>query len=104
MTDRVIQSLWIGNRLSAMERLAIQSFLANGHDFHLYCYNDVEGLPAGTVVRDGNDILPESRIFAYADGFAKGSHAAFSNHFRYKLLLERGGWWVDTDVVCLRPF
>jgi hypothetical protein len=20
------------------------------------------------------------------------------------MLLERGGWWVDTDVVCLRPF
>ena len=104
MTDRVIQSLWIGNRLSAMERLSIQSFLTNGHDFHLYCYDDVEGVPAGTVVQDGNEILPARRIFAYADGFAKGSHAAFSNLFRYKLLLERGGWWVDTDVVCLRPF
>jgi hypothetical protein len=25
----------------------------------------------------------------------------FSNLFRYKLLLDRGGWWVDTDVLCL---
>lgn len=24
--------------------------------------------------------------------------------FRYKLILERGGWWVDLDTVCLRPF
>jgi hypothetical protein len=24
--------------------------------------------------------------------------------FRYKLLLERGGWWVDSDVICLRRF
>jgi len=32
------------------------------------------------------------------------SHAGFSNFFRYKLLLSRGGWWVDTDVVCLKPF
>ena len=23
--------------------------------------------------------------------------------FRYRLLLLRGGWWVDTDVVCLSP-
>src|SRR5262249_43552223 len=30
-----------------------------------------------------------------------GSHALFSNLFRYKLLAERGGWWVDTDVICL---
>src|SRR6185369_8186785 len=21
-----------------------------------------------------------------------------------KLLLERGGWWVDTDMICLKPF
>src|SRR5262249_11358704 len=26
---------------------------------------------------------------------------AFANIFRYRLLAERGGWWVDTDVVCL---
>ena len=104
MTEHVVQSLWIGSRLSAMERLAIRSFLANGHDFHLYCYDNVEGLPSGTIVKDGNDILPESRIFTYSEGFAKGSHAAFSNVFRYKLMLDRGGWWVDTDVVCLRPF
>jgi mannosyltransferase OCH1-like enzyme len=23
--------------------------------------------------------------------------------FRYRLLMLRGGWWVDTDVVCLSP-
>src|SRR6185312_16640543 len=33
-----------------------------------------------------------------------GSLAGFSNFFRYKLLLENGGWWVDMDTVCLRPF
>ena len=32
------------------------------------------------------------------------SYAGFSNYFRYTLLLERGGWWVDTDLICLRPF
>jgi Glycosyltransferase sugar-binding region containing DXD motif len=87
-----------------MERLAIQSFLDNGHAYHLYCYGDVEGVPTRTIVQDGADILPAAEVFGYADGFAKGSVAAFSNFFRYKLLVERGGWWVDTDVVCLRPF
>ena len=28
----------------------------------------------------------------------------FADGFRYRLLLEYGGLWVDTDVVCLRPF
>jgi hypothetical protein len=104
MINRVVQTLWIGGRLTTMERMAIRSFLAHGHDVHLYCYDEVAGIPEGTIVKDGNDVLPRERIFVYADGFAKGSHAAFSNFFRYKLLLDRGGWWVDADVVCLRPF
>jgi hypothetical protein len=104
MSNKVVQSLWIGDRLSNMERLAIRSFQVNGHEFHLYCYDEPSATPTGTVVRDAAEILPPHRAFAYDDGFAKGSYAAFSNFFRYKLLLERGGWWVDTDVVCLRPF
>lgn len=97
----VIQTLWIGPRLSTMERLSIQSFLRHGHEVHLYTYGDVDGIPPGTVVRDGREILPAERIFVYRE---QNSVSGFSNFFRYKLLLERGGWWVDTDMICLRPF
>jgi hypothetical protein len=103
-SNRAVQSLWIGARLTAMEQLSIRSFLAAGHEFRLYCYDQVEGVPAGTTIVNAEAILPRDRLFVYGDGFAKGSPAAFSNFFRYKLLLEHGGWWVDTDVVCLRPF
>lgn len=99
MSD-VIQTLWIGPSLSSMERLSLRSFLANGHEVHLYTYGDVAGVPNGTVLRDANEILPASRIFQYRD-FA--SYAGFSNYFRYRLLLLRGGWWIDTDMICLRP-
>jgi hypothetical protein len=54
--------------------------------------------------RDANEILPASTIFTYPHGPERGSYGAFANLFRYKLLLERGGWWVDTDLVCLKPF
>ena len=97
----VIQGLWVGGRLSELERLSIASFLGHGHAYHLYVYADVLNVPAGAVVRDGREILPESRIFRYRD---HPSFAGFSNFFRYKLLLERGGWWADTDTVCLKPF
>jgi len=33
----------------------------------------------------------------------RGSLACFSDFFRYKLLAQEGGWWFDTDVVCLAP-
>lgn len=98
-----VQMLWIGSRLSALERLSIASFLANGHRVDLYAYAPVEGVPAGTTLCDAREIFPESEVFTYQDGFGKGSPAAFANQFRYKLLLERGGLWSDTDMVCLRP-
>jgi Glycosyltransferase sugar-binding region containing DXD motif/Alpha 1,4-glycosyltransferase conserved region len=97
----MIQSLWVGKRLSSMEILSIHSFLHHGHDYRLYVYEPVVNLPEGAVACDANEILPASSIFQYTD-FT--SYAGFSNFFRYKLLLERGGWWVDTDIVCLRPF
>jgi hypothetical protein len=100
-TGDVIQSLWIGTHLSTLERLSIESFLQNGHEYHLYTYDYVCNVPDGAVVRDGREILPASRIFQY---HTHKSFSAFSNFFRYRLLLERGGWWADTDTICLKPF
>ena len=84
-----------------MEQLCISSFLRNGHEFHLYTYGDVTNAPDGTTIRDGREILGENRIFTYKNN---GSYSGFSNIFRYKLLLEKGQYWVDMDVICLRPF
>jgi hypothetical protein len=100
----IVQGLWIGRPLSVLERLSMTSFLRHGHEYHLYCYDDVRDVPAGVVIRDGNEILPASGIFSYRHGPGRGSLSAFSNLFRYKLLLERGGWWADADAVCLRPW
>ena len=100
-SNRIIQGLWIGPELSTMEQLSISSFLINGHEYHLYTYGELENIPAGTIVRDGNEILPAASIFQYKN---QPTYAGFANFFRYKLLLERGGWWTDTDVICLKPF
>src|SRR4051794_37495980 len=99
-SNAFVQGLWVGGELSAMEQICIQSFLKNGHGFHLYTYGDVRGVPDGTVRLDGSTILPASKVFQYRNG----SFAGFSNFFRYRLLLEKGGWWVDLDTVCLQPF
>ncbi len=97
----VIQSLWIGQKLSVMERLCIASFLNNGHEFHLYTYSEIDNIPEGAVLKDASEIVPSERIFKYKD---RDSYSGFSNIFRYQLLLERGNYWVDTDVICLSPF
>jgi mannosyltransferase OCH1-like enzyme len=100
MSNRVIQSLWIGNELSNNELLCLQSFIYHHHEFHLYTYNEISNIPPGVVVKDANDIIPVSRLFK--DTY--DSYASFSDWFRLKLLFQKGGWWVDMDIVCLRSF
>ncbi|HZI47030.1 MAG TPA: glycosyltransferase [Pyrinomonadaceae bacterium] len=99
--NQIIQGLWVGSRLSEMEQLSIASFLQNGHEYHLYVYNDIDGVPPGTVIKDASEILPSSAIFQYKK---RPSFAGFADMFRFKLMYERGGWWADSDMVCLRPF
>ena len=100
----VIQGLWIGDELSTLEQLSLSSFIKNGHEYHLYTYNNVKSVPSGVTVRSGEEILPKEQIFSYQTGEGRGSFSAFSNFFRYKLLYDRGGWWVDTDMICFKPF
>jgi hypothetical protein len=95
----VIQSLWIGSPLSAMERLTINSYLKNGHEFHLYVYDDVQNVPEGTVIKDANEIISRDEIFLIDKGYS-----SFSDFFRWKLIYDKGGWWSDLDAVCLKPF
>lgn len=105
-----VHGLWIGARLSRLELLTIRSFLNHGHRFNLWLYDDLATpLPSGTQVRDAASIVPAARIFRKRDadaasGVGQGSYGPFSDLFRYKLLHDVGGIWVDMDVTCLRPF
>ena len=94
-----IQSLWMGGSLSEMEKLSIRSFVKNGHPYHLYTYGDVSQVPDGAIIMDANEIIPGSMAFTL-----RGGYSSFSDFFRWKLVLERGGWWADTDTICLKPF
>lgn len=99
-SNQIIQSLWIGTELTIMEKLCISSYLKNGHDFHLYSYNPIESLPKGAMLLDANTIISADKLFLDS----RGGVASFADWFRYKLLYQRGGWWVDMDTVCLKSF
>ena len=88
--------------------LTLQSFVDNGHVFHLWTYGPIDNeLPEGVVLEDANQILSEERIFRYKNfnkyGHGKGSVSGFSDILRYKLLYDKGGWWIDMDVTCIKP-
>lgn len=96
--------LWIGGPLSTMETLSMVSFLANGHRVYLYTFGDTKNVPDGVDIRDGNEILSFEKAFRNSnEGIGSGGYAGFSDWFRYELLSKRRGFWVDTDMVCLKP-
>ena len=97
-----VQSFWYQGKLSPWEQLCLSSFVKHGYDVDLYSYDSHLESPPRIVVRDATQILPETDVFFYKTAAAVGKISAFSNLFRYVLLRERGGWWIDTDVICLK--
>lgn len=90
-------SLWIGPSLSILEQTCINSFLEKGTVFILYIYNNLENVPQGTVIRDANTVILEEEYSKY------DNPSYFSNLFRYTLLYELGGIWIDMDLICIHP-
>ena len=95
-----ICSFWHGE-LSFLERVCIASFIERGHDFVLYAYGDVKGLPKGARLVDAADIVPESGMFFYK---GNRSAAVFADYFRLRLMEQQAGIWADCDVYCVAPF
>lgn len=96
----VIRTLWIGSKLSIVEQTALASFVHHGHEVVLYCYGPVGNIPQGVLIEDASKIVSKEDIYTYPNG----SYAAFADLFRWEVLYQHGGCWVDTDVICLKPF
>ena len=79
-----VSSLWIGKNLPQISIICIQSFLKNGYKFNLYTYETIENVPENVVIKNANDILPQSDIFSYSNG----SVSAFSNLFRFNMIYK----------------
>jgi hypothetical protein len=92
----VFNMFWHGPSVSHLEIACMRSFIAKGHTLRVFSYEPLT-LPDGVITENAETILPSDQIFLFAD-----SMASFTNLFRYQLLLEQGGWWVDADVVCLK--
>ncbi|MER9581974.1 glycosyltransferase [Mesorhizobium sp. M0276] len=83
---------------------ATTSMRAAGHPVRVWSYspNKLEFLlPLGVEVRDADDVMPRTLF----EQIVAGSEIRyFSDVFRYAVLYEHGGLWMDCDVVMLRPF
>lgn len=95
-----IHALWIGNKLGDISRCCLKSFYLKGHKVFLHTYSTIEDLPDGIICLDANLIIDKKNIFKHTE---TGSYALFSDLFRYELLKQVDGIYVDCDVYCLHP-
>ena len=96
-----IGSLWIGDELSWLEQLCLQSFLDNGHEVVLYSYDKVKNVPSGVQLADAAEILPAEKIIRHA---RTGSPAYHADVFRLHMLRDTNYVWADTDAYCCKPW
>lgn len=97
-SNKIIQGVWFGTELTSIQQLCIRSYIDHGHEFHLYTAGPTKGVPEGTVVRDANAFMSKSD----REKFPHNSQAA--DLCRVLIVLKEGGWYVDLDTICLRPF
>ncbi|WP_114227007.1 MULTISPECIES: hypothetical protein [Sphingomonas] len=96
-------SLWFGSELGYLEQLSIKSAQALGHEYTLYSYEpeQLRGVPAGVDLRDANEVMSDPKRTKH---FAGKFKALGSDFFRYELLAKELGYWVDLDLIFLKPF
>jgi len=95
-----VASLWIGGRLSFLDRLCLTSFAARGHDVTLFHYQPIENAPDCVQVADARAIYDNDEILVHKNG----SPAMHADIFRLHLMRRTDMIWVDTDEFCLSPF
>jgi len=96
--NKIINGVWIGPELTNIQKLCVKSYIDSGHEFRLHTYGPIKGVPEGAVILDGNAITEWSNRKLYR------CISHFTDHFRTALLVKQGGWYVDMDTVCLKPF
>jgi Glycosyltransferase sugar-binding region containing DXD motif len=97
---QVLQTFWHGEAIGSYQLLCLRSFADRGHQMEVFSYDSDLHLPGWIERRDAAEVLPREQVLRR---LGKGRTAINANLFRYALLHQRGGWWIDPDIVLLRP-
>ena len=98
----IVNGFWYGKEIDELSIYCIQSWIKKGFEFHLWSYNKTQ--VEGAISKNASLILKEDQYFTYDGGHSAGSPVAFSNLFRAELLYQKGGLYVDLDMLCVNAF
>jgi hypothetical protein len=92
-----MQTFWHGEAISPYQLLCLRSFADRGQQVEVFSYEQPH-LPGWLERRNAAEILPHDSVVRQV-GDVVGIHG---NLFRYALLDQRGGWWIDPDLLLLQ--
>lgn len=97
----IINAVWIGPELGPVHQACLRSFLRHGHDVVLHVFDPPSDIPAGVRTFDASKLMRREEVIRHAE---TGSYSLASDIYRYRMLHEGLGLYVDCDIYCLRPF
>ncbi|MEW6769398.1 MAG: hypothetical protein AB1342_15350 [Pseudomonadota bacterium] len=96
---QLVQTFWHGGEIAPFQLLCLRSFVDHGHQVEVFTYEDDLKHPEWLTWSNASDIVPRDRILVQA-----GSQIEIrSDLFKFALLNQRGGWWIDPDVLLAGP-
>lgn len=90
-------TLWVGRPLTLMEKFCLSSFVKMGHSITIFLYDMNIEVPNGVTKINAREILPKESIFTI-----NNTYGAFSDIFRYNMILKTDLCWTDVDNICLK--
>lgn len=98
---QTVRTFWHGGSMGPYQLMCLRSFADSGHRVEVFSYNPDLRLPDWVEVRSAELIAGRERILRPLS--EDGPVAIHANLFRYALLHQLGGWWIDPDVLLLTP-
>lgn len=98
-----VHFLWIGPKLSNKAYCCIASYAYNGFRAFVWTYTLDLKVPPGVSTRNLAEHFPPDYHMRITHFVFNGSAVALSDIARYTVLELYGGWWMDTDMFCLKP-
>ena len=98
---QTIRTFWHGEAIGPYQLLCLRSFADRGHRVEVFTYSEMLDVPDWITVKKAGEILPPERVLRPLG--SDGRFAIHGNRFRYALLHQLGGWWIDPDVLLLKP-
>jgi hypothetical protein len=95
-----LNTLWLGSQLGDLELACLESAVRVGHRLRVFSYDKLDRLPEGAEAVHASEVMSFDLLSSY---MRRSTYSLAANIWRYALLRNGPGVWIDADFYLLRP-